>query len=358
MARIEHSIDVNAPARTVYEQLLHFEQYPRFMEGVDEVRRLDDTHLRWIGRSGGRDSQWDALITEQVPQHRIAWRRSEEPRMLTSLQLQTLDDGCTRVTLAIECDGQVPQALSQRTEQDLARFKKFAEGLGQAPEQAGGDWRGSAEHETAGDAHHAADQPDGAVPAGLRHPLADQRIGRDRRRGTQFGARLPHLPRLPELLQGWQDPFGMMRRMSSEMDQLAHRFTGRGLPGAGMLNAAARAPQGGASGWTPAVEVAQHADHLVVCAELPGVRREDVQIEIRSDKLTIEGDRYPQPPQAPHEFRRSERSYGHFYRVISLPEGADREGAQASMQDGVLQVTVPLSSQARQGKRIDIRDGQ
>src|SRR5437660_8527764 len=74
MATIEKSIEVNAPLRAVYNQWTQFEEFPRFMEGVKEVKQIDDTHLHWHAEIGGKDKDWDAVITEQVPDSIIAWR--------------------------------------------------------------------------------------------------------------------------------------------------------------------------------------------------------------------------------------------------------------------------------------------
>lgn len=321
MARIEKSIDVNVPVQAVYIQLTQFDEYPRFMEGVEEVRLVDDTHLHWRSRAGDHERQWDAEITVLVPDRSIAWRNINGVSNEGRIELQALDNDRTRVTLVMECDAsqQIPivpldeaeSALARRTEEDLARFKKFIERL----------------------PHRHAAAPD-ATPEAAPQP-------------TRQGGRPQWLP---HLLQAWEEPLTVVRRMSEEMDQFAQRVIGRPLYGS-------RARQGGIGpAWTPPVEVARCGDEFFVYAELPGVRREDVHIEIRSDKLTIEGDRRPRTQQEPQpEYQRSERSYGHFYRVIALPDGADEEAVSASMHDGLLEIRVPLSPQARNGKRVDIR---
>src|SRR5205823_5422781 len=90
---------------------------------------------------------------------------------------------------------------------------------------------------------------------------------------------------LPNLLQGWDDPMMMMRKMGEEMDQLFERFIGRPM-------ATRIGGQGGMAGrWMPPVEISHRDNQLVVCADLPGIKREDVQIEINGNKLTIEGER-------------------------------------------------------------------
>jgi uncharacterized membrane protein len=74
MERVDKSIEVNCPVRAVYNQWTQFEEFPRFMAGVKEVRQLDDTHVQWHAEIWGKDEEWDAEITEQTPDERISWR--------------------------------------------------------------------------------------------------------------------------------------------------------------------------------------------------------------------------------------------------------------------------------------------
>ena len=74
MERVEKSIEVKCPVRTVYNQWTQFEEFPQFMTGVKEVKQLDDTHMHWHAEIWGKDKHWDAEIVEQVPDQRIAWR--------------------------------------------------------------------------------------------------------------------------------------------------------------------------------------------------------------------------------------------------------------------------------------------
>src|ERR671923_135189 len=74
METITKSIDVNAPLQTVYNQWTQFEEFPRFMEGVESVKQLDDTHLHWVAEIGGKEHSWDAEISHQEPDRRVAWR--------------------------------------------------------------------------------------------------------------------------------------------------------------------------------------------------------------------------------------------------------------------------------------------
>jgi uncharacterized membrane protein len=81
-SRIEKSIEVNVPVRTAYNQWTQFEEFPKFMEGVVEVRQLDDTHLRWRANIGRVEKTWEAEITEQTSDARIAWHNVSGAKML------------------------------------------------------------------------------------------------------------------------------------------------------------------------------------------------------------------------------------------------------------------------------------
>jgi HSP20 family protein len=107
--------------------------------------------------------------------------------------------------------------------------------------------------------------------------------------------------------------------------------------------------------WHPQVEVRERDGKLVVCADLPGARKEDVHVEIRDKALILQGERHQESEQNEGGFYRSERSYGHFQRVIPLPEGVNPEQAQASFKDGVLEITLPLPRrESSQGRKIEI----
>lgn len=338
MARIEESVEVNAPARTAYEQLTKFEQYARFIDDVKEIRQLGDSRLHGRSRVGDQDMEWDAEITQQVPERCIAWRTTSGPRYEGRIELSPIGKDRTRVTLTMDCEpkrealpqhGTTENEIAQRTVHELAQFKRFIEKL--TGENA---------------ARRGATGPQAVPP----QPKSSVEQG-----GERQGVRMPQFP---NPLQIWNDPFGFMRRMSEDMDQLIDKFVGRQLNDARLRAGGSVSPISGTSGWTPPVEVAQREQQFVVCAELPGVRREDVHIEIRRDRLTIEGERNPEPQHEATECRRSERSYGHFYRVIALPPGADPDAASASMRDGLLEITVPVPGNGRQGRKLDIQTPQ
>jgi HSP20 family molecular chaperone IbpA len=157
---------------------------------------------------------------------------------------------------------------------------------------------------------------------------------------------------LPNILHAWEEPFVIMRKMTEDMDQIFERFVGRPMYGAKPRQGATM-PAGAT--WSPPLEVAQRDNQLLVRAELPGVKQEDVHVEIKNDRLVIEGDRHEEQQRQGQEFRRTERNYGHFYRAIALPDGINPEQASASMRDGVLEVTVPVQQTKHQGRQLDIR---
>lgn len=144
--KIEKSIEVNAPLRAVYDQWTQFEDFPRFMEGVKEVRQLNDTHLHWCARIGGKDVEWDAKILEQVPDQRISWTSTSGKPNAGVVQFQPVDADRTRVSLTMEYEpegvvenvGSALGVTSLRVAKDLERFKTFIEQRG-APT---GQWRG------------------------------------------------------------------------------------------------------------------------------------------------------------------------------------------------------------------------
>ena len=149
MASIVESIDVNVPLSTAYNQWTQFEEFPRFMEGVKSVSQLDDTHLRWAAEIAGKDEEWDAEITEQKPDERVAWKSIGGPTHAGVVTFHRLDDDTTRVTLQmdVEPDGIIESVgtalgfLERRVKGDLERFKEFIEGRGSET----GAWRGEVE---------------------------------------------------------------------------------------------------------------------------------------------------------------------------------------------------------------------
>src|SRR5215208_4872945 len=132
---IEKSIDVDVPVRTAYDQWTQFEEFPRFMEGVEEVRQLDDKRLHWRAKIGGKEEAWDAEITEQIPDERVAWRSTTGSPNAGVVTFHHLNPTTTRVMLQLEYDpeglvenvGDALGVVSRRVEGDLKRFKEFIE---------------------------------------------------------------------------------------------------------------------------------------------------------------------------------------------------------------------------------------
>lgn len=162
--------------------------------------------------------------------------------------------------------------------------------------------------------------------------------------------------RLP--LSYWGDgPFTMMRRFSEEMDRFMDRvFEDVGIGRSWLTSRFGRGGERGAGLWSPQIEMYERDNQLVVCADLPGLKKEDIKIEFNDDRLTIQGERHQEHEEKQQSYQRSERSYGSFYRTIPLPEGVDAEKAQATFQDGVLKITMPMPQQEeRRGRHIEIQ---
>ena len=149
MSTIEQSIDVNVPVHTAYNQWTQFEEFPRFMEGVEEVRQLDERRLHWRANIGGRVEEWDAVITEQHPDERIAWKNTTGAANAGVVTFHRLVDNKTRIMLQMEYEpqgvvenlGDLLGVVSRRVAHDLERFKEFIEARGHET----GAWRGEVE---------------------------------------------------------------------------------------------------------------------------------------------------------------------------------------------------------------------
>jgi len=147
MATIEQSIEVAVPVRTAYNQWTQFEEFPSFMDGVTDVRQLDDTHLHWVVEHKGRRHEFDAEVTEQRPDERVAWRTVDGKSHAGVVTFQRLDDMHSKVMVQIdwEPDGMLEElgaALgsdSRRVKDDLQRFKELIESRG----TESGAWRGA-----------------------------------------------------------------------------------------------------------------------------------------------------------------------------------------------------------------------
>ncbi|HVW44505.1 MAG TPA: SRPBCC family protein [Amycolatopsis sp.] len=146
MSTITESVEVDVPVHTAYNQWTQFESFPEFMDGVEEIRQLDDTHLHWVTKVGGAKREFDATITEQHPDERVAWRSDSGPNHAGVITFHRIDDDRTRVTAQMEIDpeGFAENAadkvglLDRRVNGDMKRFKQFIEDRGRET----GGWRG------------------------------------------------------------------------------------------------------------------------------------------------------------------------------------------------------------------------
>ena len=149
MSKIEESIDVNVPVRVAYDQWTQFEEFPRFMDGVESVEQIDDTKLHWVAKIGGIRKEWDAEITQQEPDQRVAWKSTTGAENGGAVDFHRLDDQLTRITLTmdVEPEGVVEKVgdafgvPARMVSGDLERFKQFIEGRS----GASGAWRGVVE---------------------------------------------------------------------------------------------------------------------------------------------------------------------------------------------------------------------
>jgi uncharacterized membrane protein len=149
MERIEKFVDVDCPVRTAYNQWTQFEDFPRFMDGVKEVKQLDDTHVHWCAEIWGKEKEWDAEITEQRPDEKIGWKSiSGDAPNAGTVRFEPIDGGTrTRVRLimayepqgATENIGDALGLVSAQVQKSVDNFKGFIEGRG--PTQDG--WRGT-----------------------------------------------------------------------------------------------------------------------------------------------------------------------------------------------------------------------
>jgi HSP20 family protein len=136
-----------------------------------------------------------------------------------------------------------------------------------------------------------------------------------------------------------RDPFALLRRMTSELDRAFEDWPSFSLPSFGQM---AR-PE--ASAWSPKIDVFERDNRLVTRVDLPGMKKEDVTVEVTDGHLALSGERKRETEEKKDNFYRSEREYGSFYRAVPLPEGVKLEDVKALFSDGVLEVSVPLPAQ-------------
>jgi len=153
MQTVEQSIEVSVPLSTAYNQWTQFEEFPQFMEGVESVRQTDDTHLHWVAEIAGKRHEWDAEISEQKPDERVAWTATDGKTNAGVVTFHRIDDNTTRIMVqmdwepegAVEATGAAVGADDRKVKGDLERFKKLIESRG----TESGAWRETVESPSA-----------------------------------------------------------------------------------------------------------------------------------------------------------------------------------------------------------------
>jgi HSP20 family protein len=158
---------------------------------------------------------------------------------------------------------------------------------------------------------------------------------------------------------GVGSPFRMLERFADEMDRVFDDFGfGRSWLTPRRRPSSSSAPLGvGTEMWVPDLEVSQHDNELVVRADLPGMKKDDVRIDITDEDITISGERRQEQESERGGVYRSERSYGSFVRTIPLPQGAMTDQAKATFTNGVLEITMPSPPDQTRARRLEIKEG-
>jgi len=215
MSTIEHSVDVNVPIRVAYNQWTQFESFPEFMEGVESIKQVTDTRTHWITEIAGVKREFEAEITEQHPDERIAWHSIDKPRQAGVVTFHRLDGDTTRVTLQMEYDPEGfletaadwLQIIKLRIKNDMERFKSFIEARGGETGGWRGDIPGTHQHEHQHEQQHEQQHEPGSGLGVSDAPVPPGTVGGSRP-GGPTGTGLPQDPPLPSpgTIPGRQDP--------------------------------------------------------------------------------------------------------------------------------------------------------
>ncbi len=156
------------------------------------------------------------------------------------------------------------------------------------------------------------------------------------------------------------NPFAFMRRFSEEMDRLFDDFGFGGNwvgPSFGREFFPRNLGEFRQPLWSPQIETFEREGQLVIRADLPGLKKDDVNVEITQDAITISGERREENEESCEGYYRSERSYGSFFRSIPLPEGVNADEANATFNNGVLEITMQAPQLQSRGRRLEIKEG-
>ncbi len=195
MARVEKSIEIEVPVHTVYNQWTQFEEFPHFMDGVKEVRQLDDKRLHWKADIGGKVKEWDAEIQEQTPDQRIAWHSISGTRNFEQVSFQPIDAGRTRVSLLMDYEpegvmekaGDAMGVVSGKVQGDLERFKDFIESRGRESGAWRGEIHGGQEHKPGSSGTSGSNLPGGTTGGTTRSsgsPMGGSTVSGRKDQGT------------------------------------------------------------------------------------------------------------------------------------------------------------------------------
>ena len=153
-------------------------------------------------------------------------------------------------------------------------------------------------------------------------------------------------------------PFGFMRRFATDMEKLFEDFEGFKFPSLFGREFFPFTREFEHVDWSPAIEVRQEKGQFIVRTDLPGLKKDDVTVELSDNLLTISGERKEEKEEKREGYYRSERSYGSFYRQVPLPEGAKSDTAKAEFTDGVLQITMQAPEREPKPRRLEIKKGE
>jgi uncharacterized membrane protein len=120
MASVKDTIDVNVPAALAYSYWLRFEDFPKFMDNVEEVKKLDDKHMHWRAKVAGKKEEWDAEVTDTIPERRIAWRSTTGAKNNGAVEFEPISSDITRIALELDYE---PQGLIEKTGEKLGLEK-------------------------------------------------------------------------------------------------------------------------------------------------------------------------------------------------------------------------------------------
>jgi uncharacterized membrane protein len=152
MSQIEESIEVDVPVDVAYNQWTQFEEFPRFMADVDRIEQIDDTHTRWVVSYGGKTEEFDATITEQIPDTRVAWKSTSGPAHAGVVDFHRLSDTRTQLMVVMDTEaegfaekaGEMLGIARRRVQKSLEQFKELIESRGSET----GAWRGEVRHQS------------------------------------------------------------------------------------------------------------------------------------------------------------------------------------------------------------------